>query len=153
MRWDGQVWEIPGGGIRGGAVNALVSSGDGLYAGGYFFASVGGRPGSSFARWNERIVLEVDRSELPVAVRLSQNYPNPFASSTIIRFTIDRPANHAQLDVYDQLGRRLSTMLDAPLTAGTHEMSFDATGLAGGVYLYRLSVDGQVATKRMVVVR
>ncbi|HUF10029.1 MAG TPA: T9SS type A sorting domain-containing protein [Rhodothermales bacterium] len=66
---------------------------------------------------------------------------------------LERPAAHARLEIYDQLGRQLTTLLDSPLGPGPYEVSFDAAGLAAGIYLYRLSVDGRAAAKRMVVVR
>ena len=152
MRWNGEAWDVPGSGIRNGYVQALASSGDDLYVGGQFMIA-GGRHAANFARWNESIVLEVDDGELPVGPLLDQNFPNPFNSLTTVRFSLDRTAANARLEVYDQLGRQVATLLDSPFGPGPHEVSFDAAGLAGGIYMYRLSVDGRAAAKRMVVVR
>ena len=130
----------------------MVDEAGSLYVGGQFMIA-GGRHAANFARWNESIVLEVDDGELPVGPLLDQNYPNPFNSLTTVRFSLDRPPANARLEIYDQLGRQVATLLDSPLGPGPHEVSFDAAGLAAGIYLYRLSVDGRAAAKRMVVVR
>jgi hypothetical protein len=57
------------------------------------------------------------------------------------------------LKVYDVLGREVRTLVNEELQAGNHERTFDASGLASGVYLYRLQADGFVETKRPVVLR
>ncbi len=92
--------------------------------------------------------------EVPATFALGQNYPNPFNPSTIINFQI--PAERAgwvTLKVYDVLGREVRTILNGEFSAGHHEVRFDASGLASGIYMYRLQAGGSVETKRMMLMK
>ena len=80
---------------------------------------------------------------LPTDFALGQNYPNPFNPSTIIPYQLPT-AGHVRLDVFNLLGQRLATLVDAERSAGIHTAQWDATDAAGravgaGVYIYRLS--------------
>ena len=91
-------------------------------------------------------------TSIPDGIALHQNYPNPFNPTTTLSFTLDS-AGLVRLAVYDLLGRELSVLVDGYREAGRHEMYFDATGLASGVYLYRLDTDGASRQQRMLLVR
>jgi uncharacterized protein (DUF362 family) len=104
----------------------------------------------------------VERQELPNAVVLEQNYPNPFNPATTIRFTIggvaalsgsEGPASKARLVVYDMLGREVTTLFDGEMEVGRHEVAFNGTGLASGIYVIRLTAGESSATKKMLLVR
>jgi len=86
----------------------------------------------------------------PELFELSQNYPNPFNPSTSITFDLPR-RSHAKLIVYDLLGREVSTPVDEIRGPGRHQVRFQATHLASGVYLYRVTADGFVQTRKMVL--
>ncbi len=73
----------------------------------------------------------------PARFDLAQNYPNPFNPVTTIRFALGSMAD-VTLTVYDVLGRRVAVLVNERREAGTHDVRFDANGLASGVYLYRL---------------
>ncbi len=94
----------------------------------------------------------------PAAISLDQNRPNPFNPTTTISFGLPAAAR-ATLRVYDTAGRTVRTLIDGPQTAGFHEVPWDGrddrgTGVATGVYFYRLSVDGQESqTKKMILVK
>ena len=93
---------------------------------------------------------------LPTAFALGQNYPNPFNPSTVIPYQLPTSA-HVRLDVFNLLGQRLATLVDAERSAGVHTAQWDATDAAGravgaGVYIYRLSVGEQTESRRMVLV-
>lgn len=90
---------------------------------------------------------------LPAVVELAQNYPNPFNPSTQIRYGV--PTQSAvRLEVFDVLGRRVAVLADQQaVQPGRHSVTFDATRLASGVYIYRLSVGNKVLTKRMVLIK
>ena len=83
---------------------------------------------------------------------LQQNAPNPFRDRTSIRFTLDQPAD-VSLKVYDTTGREIAALADGTMAAGSHDVPFKASGLAAGVYVYVLNVDGQTTSRRMMVVR
>ena len=95
-------------------------------------------------------VEQVDR--IPGDVALSQNYPNPFNPSTRITFTLPHRGN-TLLVVYDMLGREAARLVDEEVDAGTHAAVFDASALSSGVYLCRLSFEGQQHTVKMILAR
>ena len=96
------------------------------------------------------------RSALPQGFALGQNYPNPFNPSTIIPYQIPTAA-HVRLAVFNLLGQRIATLVDAERAAGMHTAQWDATDAAGravgaGVYIYQLSSDGMKVSRRMVLI-
>ncbi len=93
---------------------------------------------------------------LPTSFALGQNYPNPFNPSTIIPYQLPA-SDHVRLDVFNVLGQRLATLVDAERSAGAHTEQWDGTDAAGravgaGVYIYRLSSGGMTESRRMVLV-
>lgn len=81
---------------------------------------------------------------------LFQNYPNPARAITTIPFTT-RSAGHVRLVLSDVLGREVATLVDAPMQAGQHLVSFDASALPPGIYLYRFR-SGSVAAPRTMTI-
>jgi glucose/arabinose dehydrogenase len=90
--------------------------------------------------------------ETPRQFYLGQNYPNPFNPTTEIRYQTPE-VGHVTLKVFDVLGREVATLVDEVLSAATHTRTFDATGLASGVYYYRLVAGSHIQTKKMVLAR
>lgn len=86
------------------------------------------------------------------ALILCQNAPNPFARETSIRFTLPT-SGHARLTIYDSAGRSVERILDGKLSAGTHAVTWERNSVPSGTYFYRLTSDGNVLTKKMVVAR
>jgi hypothetical protein len=89
---------------------------------------------------------------LPSALALQQNYPNPFNPSTVIDYTLPM-RQHATLTVHDALGRTVATLADGLMDAGAHSARFDADGLPAGVYVVRLTVNGQMLTRSMLLLK
>ena len=93
----------------------------------------------------------------PKSFRLSQNYPNPFNPVTTIRYAIG--AHHdapvwIDLSIYNLLGQKVATLISAKQPAGHYEVQWDASGMASGVYLYKLSTDqGFSQTRKLVLLR
>lgn len=90
-----------------------------------------------------------------VQLRLAQNQPNPFRAATQLRFDLPR-AETVRLDVFDVNGRRVRTLVDGMLPAGSHQVDWDSRGdnresLSSGVYHYRLSAGGQMVERKMVL--
>jgi uncharacterized protein (DUF1501 family) len=85
------------------------------------------------------------------AIMLAQNMPNPFTSSTRVRFTARGGA--VRLDLFDARGARVRTVVDRDLSAGEHEVVIEADGLPSGTYYCRLQNAGRQAMRTMVVER
>jgi choice-of-anchor B domain-containing protein len=83
---------------------------------------------------------------------LEQNYPNPFNPSTEIRYQI-AAASDVRLEVFDMLGRKVSTLVNERKPAGVYNATFNAANLSSGTYFYRLSAEGFVETRRMLLVK
>lgn len=79
----------------------------------------------------------VHMPELVDGFELFQNYPNPFNPATTIRFELPSSSD-VRLEVYDLMGRKVQTLVNSTLSAGMHTVSFDASRLASGAYIYRL---------------
>jgi hypothetical protein len=94
----------------------------------------------------------VGKGDLPTAFRLGQNYPNPFNPITVIKYELPR-ASHVTLKIYNTLGQEVATVVDENKPAGVHTAQFDATGLASGVYLYRLTAGNFVEAKKLTVLQ
>lgn len=91
-------------------------------------------------------------SDLPEEVKLNQNYPNPFNPVTTISFALPERSD-VKLSVYDVTGRQVATLVNEERSAGMHEISWDASNVASGTYMYRLEADGQVQTKTMTLIK
>ena len=79
-------------------------------------------------------------------------YPNPFNPTTNIQFSISKKMN-VSLVVYDIIGRKVATLVNGVKTAGTYNVPFDATQLASGIYMYRLSAGGNTSLGRMTLIK
>ena len=89
---------------------------------------------------------------MAVGYELKQNYPNPFNATTVIPFRIDKAAD-VKLTVYDMLGNEVRTLVDERMDKGSYNIDFDATGLATGMYVYRLETNGLMFSKKMMYVK
>ncbi len=89
---------------------------------------------------------------LPQSFSLQPSYPNPFQSKAAIEYALPEAAK-VKLDVYDVLGRKVATLVDREQPAGRHRATLRASGLAPGVYVYRLRAGDFEGTGRMVLVK
>ncbi len=83
---------------------------------------------------------------------LSQNYPNPFNGGTTIRYVLPRQTD-VNVSVFDALGRQMVSLVQGNQGAGHHQAFFDGSGLASGVYFYRIQAGGLVQTKALLLVK
>ncbi|MFQ6674326.1 MAG: T9SS type A sorting domain-containing protein, partial [Fidelibacterota bacterium] len=97
-------------------------------------------------------VVEEAQASLPEKFSLEQNYPNPFNPTTTIAFSLPRSGN-VELVVYDLLGREVATLLNGWRPAGRHEVVWNASAMATGVYLYRLKSGDFAKTKKLLLLK
>ena len=111
---------------------------------------------------NLSIVVSVSQPPTvqPTYFQLSQNYPNPFNPSTTILYTIPESLNGrlVTLVMYNSLGQKVRTLLKAIKSVGVHQVRWDGrddqgTQVAGGVYVYRLTVDTFTEARKMLFLR
>lgn len=87
---------------------------------------------------------------LPQNPILRQNYPNPFNPGTTIRYDL-QTSSPVTLFVYDALGNVVATLVDGHQDPGQYDVQFDGSGLASGVYFYRLRAGSYVATRKLLL--
>jgi hypothetical protein len=83
---------------------------------------------------------------------LLQNYPNPFNPTTTISYQVPR-TSHVVVKLFDVLGSEISVLVNEIKQTGTHEITFDASELPSGLYLYRMNVNNQTFTKKMMLAK
>ncbi len=93
-----------------------------------------------------------DDGEAPAVFVLDQNFPNPFNPTTAISFSITE-AGSVRLAVYDILGRRVDTLVDAAMVPGNYSVTWNGSGFASGTYFYRLETANSVMTRKMTLIK
>jgi len=103
--------------------------------------------GESFENW-----MAASAVELPTAFALEQNYPNPFNPATAISYQLS--ANRlVNLRIYDTAGRLVATLVNGWREAGSHQVTWDASGLPSGLYFCRMQAGSWQATSKMVLMK
>ncbi len=92
------------------------------------------------------------KNQIPTGYLLEQNHPNPFNPSTIIRYGLPQKTN-VKLSVYNIIGDEVSELVNGNRNAGYHEVNFNASNLASGIYVYRIRANDYVSSKKMVFVK
>lgn len=91
-------------------------------------------------------------SEIASEFKLEQNYPNPFNPLTHFRFQI-ADFGSVNLSIYDAIGRKIETLVNDELKAGTYEIEWDASAYSSGIYFYQISTGDYVDTKKMILIK
>ena len=102
-----------------------------------------------------RIIVPVaeNETEIPYGYYLSQNYPNPFNPVTKINYKL-QVTNFVSLKVYDVLGNEIAMLVNMKQNAGTHNIEFDGSSFASGIYFYSLYVNNvPVETRKMMLLK
>jgi hypothetical protein len=135
-----------------GTVLALLA-GNGQVAVGGAFDYIGSLSQGCLAFLTSPEFTAVEPPVFLPTLELAQSTPNPCRARTRIRFTIPR-SGLASMELLDAQGRRVVSLLDrAAVAAGSNLVEFDASALRPGIYWYRLEMDGQVESRRLVVMR
>jgi hypothetical protein len=90
--------------------------------------------------------------ENPYDYKLKQNYPNPFNPSTDIKFNLPKSTN-VRIDIYSITGQKIQTLINKPMAAGHHEVTFNAQNLSSGIYVYKIEAGTFQDVKKMILLR
>jgi photosystem II stability/assembly factor-like uncharacterized protein len=96
--------------------------------------------------------IQSETSDLPRKFTLLQNYPNPFNPVTTIIFDLPE-RSFAELKIFNAVGQEVATLLNGEITAGRHEVAWDATAFPSGIYLCRFRAGTFTATKKLLMLR
>jgi len=96
--------------------------------------------------------LANSKQEISTEFALGGAYPNPFNPTTTISYKL-QVASHTKLTIFDVQGRVVATLVNGYRDAGSHEVTFDASNLASGVYLYKLEANNFSAVGKMMLVK
>jgi photosystem II stability/assembly factor-like uncharacterized protein len=88
----------------------------------------------------------------PATFNLAQNYPNPFNPTTNISFSIPKSGN-VKLAVYNTIGQEVAVLVNGAVTAGQHEVTFNAASLSSGTYFYKLQTSNSIMVKKMMLLK
>jgi hypothetical protein len=108
--------------------------------------------GELLAKINENsIAVQTITNEVPTDYSIT-NYPNPFNPTTTINYQL--PENgFVTIKVYDMLGKEIATLVDGNKTAGYHNVTFDASRLTSGIYIYTITANNFVQSKKMLLMK
>ncbi|MBK7630375.1 MAG: T9SS type A sorting domain-containing protein [Ignavibacteriales bacterium] len=97
--------------------------------------------------------VDIDfENNTPTSYSLNQNYPNPFNPSTTISFNLPEQAK-VKVTIYDALGNQLEVIADDFKSAGTHNVTWNASNYASGIYFYRLEAGNFVQARKMILMK
>ena len=142
----------------GGGIDSLQISGTWYRAPGFDFdgdprARPLGPQSCDMGAQEEQTTVDVATQELaPTSYELSQNFPNPFNPTTVIRYQLP-VAGNVQLVIYDLLGREVAVLVNEKKEPGSYEVKFDGSGLSSGVYFYRIQAGDFVQTRRLLLLK
>ncbi len=106
----------------------------------------------SVGRFRDVTGVSEPPESVPMEFNLSQNYPNPFNPTTTINFNIAKESL-VQLKIYDLLGKEMKTLIDATMSAGNHDVYFEAKDLSSGVYFYQIKAGNFTQSKKMILIK
>ena len=94
----------------------------------------------------------VETNILPTKIEIFQNYPNPFNPSTVISFSTVKK-EMVTVKVFNTLGQEVTTLINSELEAGYHNVTFDASGLTSGIYVYSVQAGDSKYSRKMMLIK
>jgi hypothetical protein len=120
-----------------------------------YYWRVRGKNSAGYGEWSDAgsftatfVGLEKENA-IPAENLLLQNYPNPFHVSTTIKYTVPLKS-HAQLTVFDAVGKKITHLVNEEKNPGIYEAKFDAGALPAGIFFYELKSGAYVRTGKMI---
>lgn len=100
------------------------------------------------------VAVHNNETGIPNEYKLYQNYPNPFNPVTTIKFDIPSKTKtgFVKIEIFDMLGKKITSLINENLSAGSYSVNFDASSLPTGTYIYRLSADNKVISARKMLI-
>jgi hypothetical protein len=93
-----------------------------------------------------------ENAPIPSQFTVLQSYPNPFNAQTTIQYSLPKQSD-VTIDIFDILGRKIETIAEGTKPAGEHQVIWNASRQASGVYFYRIKAGDKVETKKMVLMK
>lgn len=144
--------------VFSGTVSGIEATIQNLDPGTTYYWRVRGKNGTVYGSWSSiwnfmtEGVTSVEDNSIPNEFKLEQNYPNPFNPATSIKYKVASITN-VKLAVYDILGREVATLVDEIKPPGTYEVSFDASRLSAGMYVYTIQAGKFSETRKMLLLK
>jgi len=111
---------------------------------------------NGFVFWYDTLEIVTDIEEsmfaIPKSYALHQNYPNPFNPITKINYQLPI-TNYVELSIYNLLGQKVATLVSKKQNAGYHQVEWNASGFASGVYYYQLVASDYKEVKKMILLK
>jgi beta-xylosidase len=96
-------------------------------------------------------IKDIDQN-IPEGFNIHENYPNPFNSTTEIRYDVSMAVN-VRINVYDITGSHVQTLVNEEKYPGNYTITFDASNLSSGLYLYQMIAEDFVQTRQMMLIK
>ena len=112
---------------------------------------------SDFSYWtladvDNPLPVEIIENQIPTVFALHQNYPNPFNPETVIQFEIPEESK-VKLNVFNVLGELVATVVNEQLGVGVYNITFNASSLPSGLYIYKLETNNIQLSKKMLLLK
>lgn len=114
--------------------------------------SFGSSDWSDIWHFTTGVSTNIESIGLPFKYTLEQNYPNPFNPTTRIQYSLASKA-HVSIEIFNILGQKVSELVNEEQSAGYHSVTFNASNISGGVYLYKIKTQSFTETKKMLLVK
>lgn len=101
---------------------------------------------------DKAVTISIPENDIPTEFALGDNAPNPFNPVTTISYQLSENSA-VKLSIYDMNGKKVTTLVNDFISAGYHEVSWDASECSSGIYFYRLRLEEFVETKKMILLK